>query len=213
VLNDGRFTGLLRDLSGRTDKDLAALVVDQLHAAGAGIRIALDASCGALPTTDARAAMVEAEHDGDDRRAALVTRLQESLTSPMDREDMFRLSRSIDDILDELRDFVRELDLFDTGPHEAYTRMLRLLEASVDHLVEAVELLPTAPRRAAERARQAKKPGVRGSYQNALADLLALPLTAHTVKVTLLLRCLDQAGANLAAAADALADGVMKRFQ
>ncbi|MGX6603315.1 hypothetical protein ACWKSP_14400 [Micromonosporaceae bacterium Da 78-11] len=60
-----------------------------------------------------------------------------------------------------MRDFVRELDLFDTGPHEAFT-MLSSLELGVDHLVDAVGLLPTTPRAAAERARQAKKPGVRG---------------------------------------------------
>jgi uncharacterized protein len=76
-----------------------------------------------------------------------------------------------------------------------------------------VALLATAPRAAAERALQAKKPGVRLSYQLALAELLAEPLTAETLKATLLLGRLDAAGASLAAAADALTDGVVKRFQ
>jgi uncharacterized protein len=213
VLSDGRIAGLLQDLSGRTDKVLAALVVAQLTAAAEGVRIALSATDGTATPAAARARMVEVEHDGDACRAALVARLRDSITSPIDREDLFRLSRSVDDVLDTLRDFVRELDLFDVVPKSTYTPLLHALAVSVDGLGEAVALLPTAPRDAVDRALQAKKPGVRGTYQLAVAGLLAEPLTAPTLKATLLLGRLDCAGIHLCAAADALADGVVKRFQ
>ena len=57
--------------------------------------------------------MTDIEQRGDRLRAELVWRLEGVLVAPIDREDLFRLSRSIDDVLDNLRDFVREWDLFD----------------------------------------------------------------------------------------------------
>ena len=44
--------------------------------------------------------------------ASSSTSLAGVLVTPVDREDLFRLSRSIDDVLDNLRDFVREWDLY-----------------------------------------------------------------------------------------------------
>ncbi|WP_166385952.1 DUF47 domain-containing protein [Catellatospora methionotrophica] len=212
-MSDGRLAGLLRDLSGRTDRVLVALVVEQLAATARGVRLAHAATSGDITAAQARTRMTVVEHDGDDRRAALVLRMQASITSPIDREDLFRLSRSVDDVLDALRDFVRELDLFDAAPQPSYSAILQALTTSVDHFTEAVHLLAAAPRQAAQQALQAKKPGVRLHYQLALAELLNQPLTAETLKATLLLGRLDAAGVSLAGAADALADGVVKRFQ
>ncbi len=214
---------LLRDLSGRNDRALIDLIIAQLAATSAGAGLALAVATDEIRPDDARARMAEIEHQGDDARAALVGRLLRSLTSPIDREDLFRFSRAIDDVLDTLRDFVRETDLLAAPPHPAYEAPLRALAAGVDRLTEAVRLLPRHPREAAEAALRAKKPGVRASYQLAMADLLgpsdgpcANPAQAGiqaTIKATLLLGRLDHAGAGLAAAVDALTDGVIKRFQ
>lgn len=208
-----RFSDLLRDLSGRGDHVFAGLIRDQLATAIDGARLAGELVSGELPAAEARRLVAEIEHTGDDRRALLVRRLRRSVSSPIDREDLFRLSRSIDDVLDAVRDFIREAALFRTGAEPFCVPVLAALIRGLVELGEAVLLLPAAPRAAAEHALLAKKQGLRTEYQHAVSALLDEPLTATTLKSTLLLGRLDTAGAHLASAADALADGVVKRFQ
>ncbi|HEY8472675.1 MAG TPA: DUF47 family protein [Natronosporangium sp.] len=203
----------MRDLTGRTDRALAGLVVEQLTATAAGLALARAAAAGELDIAEARQRMAEVEHQGDASRAALVQRLRRSLTSPIDREDLFRLSRSVDDVLDSLRDFVREFDLFAAEPAELYRPLLDALAAGLEHLTEAVRCLPTHSQDAVRSALAARKQGVRPQYQQAVAELFDRPFAVDTVKAALLLSRLDLAGNSLANAADALADGVMKRFQ
>ncbi|MEV4758456.1 DUF47 family protein [Micromonospora sp. NPDC049559] len=204
---------LLRDLTGRTDRTLADLVVAQVTTAASGADVARAVAGGAVDPKAARERMAEVEHEGDALRARLVAALRRSVSSPIDREDLFRLSRSVDDVLDALRDFVRETDLFAVPPQPVCGPVLEALAAGLDHLAEAVRLLPARPRLAADRALTAKKCGVRPAYQRAVCALLDRRLDADVIKATLLLGRLDVAGQQLAAAADALADGVVKRFQ
>ncbi|MEV1246646.1 DUF47 family protein [Nonomuraea sp. NPDC049750] len=204
---------LFRDLSGRTDRVLIEQIITQLDAAAAGVWLATASATGEIDPATARARMVEVEHEGDEARAALVGQMRRSLTSPIDREDLFRFSRAIDDVLDAVRDFVRELHLFAAPPDPSYASPLQALSAGIEQLTEAARLLPARPRAAAEAARGAKKPGVRVAYQLSLAEVLSAPLTRDTIKVTLLLTRLDAAGTSLAAAVDTLADGVIKRYQ
>ena len=213
TLMPARLADLLRDLSGRADQVLAGLILDQLTAASDGVRLAAELARGDVAPAVARGRIAEIEHQGDTGRLALVGRLRRTVSSPIDREDLFRLSRSIDDVLDTVRDFVREVDLFAVDNRSAYGPVLTALAAGLDELAVAVRLLSRAPRQAAEHALRAKKQGLRTRYQYAVSELLDQPLTADVVKATLLLGRLDAAGVHLATAADALADGVVKRFQ
>ncbi|MFI9593811.1 DUF47 domain-containing protein [Nonomuraea sp. NPDC052265] len=208
-----RLRHLFRELSGRNDQVLAGLILDQLSTAEDGVALASALADGELPPDIARSRISEIEHEGDTRRGLLVAQLHRSVSSPIDREDLFRLSRSVDDVLDAVRDFIREADLFALGDEDAFRPVLAALTRGVGELGDAVRLLPRAPRQAAERALHAKKQGLRTAYQHAVSALLARPLTAETLKTTLLLWRLDAAGMHLATAADALADGVVKRFQ
>ncbi|WP_326824230.1 DUF47 family protein [Streptosporangium sp. NBC_01639] len=208
-----RLSHLFRELSGRNDQVLAGLILDQLSAAADGVALASALANGELPPDIARSRIGEIEHEGDTRRGLLVAQLRRSVSSPIDREDLFRLSRSVDDVLDAVRDFIREADLFALGNEDAFRPVLAALTRGVGELGDAVRLLPRAPRQAAEHALHAKKQGLRTAYQYAVSALLARPLTADTLKATLLLCRLDTAGVHLATAADALADGVVKRFQ
>jgi len=208
-----RLGDLLRDLSGRGDELLVRLVADQIATAADGTRLAVALARGELAASDARQRAADIEHTGDEGRARLVQRLRRSVTSPVDREDLFRLSRSVDDVLDAVRDFIREADLFGLAALPACPPVLDALARGLAELAEAVLRLPRDPVAAAELALRAKKQGLRTEYQHALSRLLDQPLTSDVLKATLLLHRLDTAGTHLAAAADALADGVMKRFQ
>lgn len=56
--------------------------------------------------------MRDLDHAGDIARAWLITELATVLSTPVDVEDLFRISRSVDDVLNNLRDFVQECDLY-----------------------------------------------------------------------------------------------------
>jgi uncharacterized protein Yka (UPF0111/DUF47 family) len=206
-------TRLARDLTGRSTDDLIALLDTQLECTERGARLVAALAKGSMSSEDARESMRELEHDGDQARANLVTTLGRVLTTPIDAEDIFRLSRSIDDVLDNLRDFVREVDLYQP---EALDFALPLSES----LVEGLERLRPAlgelegPRGRARQATLATRKAagqVRRLYQTQLAELLNAPLDNETLKRRELLRRLDVVGLRLGEAADALADGALKR--
>jgi uncharacterized protein Yka (UPF0111/DUF47 family) len=141
--------------------------------------------------------------------------MEHSVVSPIDREDLFRLSRSIDDILDTLRDFVRQVDLFRLEEPARFadlvSPLLEELHRGLSALGGAVQLLVDDPGRVARAALAAKKTRLGKRYLEAMATALETGVGAETVKHVELLRQLDHAGRQLVAAADALADGVVKR--
>lgn len=206
-----RPTRLLRDLSGRTRVNLTSLLIDQVAAALAGARIAREAATSTIGSKAAREEMAQIEHRGDEARARLVTLLASSLVTPFDREDMFRVSRSIDDVLDNLRDFVRELDLFQTSDDR--------LAPVIDEIVAGLELLEavlqaaTDPTAIGSRLLAASKQcnEILRSYERQLMCLLDGAVTADMLRRRELLRRLDVVGLRLGEAVDALADAAVKR--
>src|SRR5690348_5943603 len=204
---------VIDDLLGRSDEHLVALVVDQIGTASEGALLARRMVVGELTPANARAQMATVEHVGDQQRAALVAALSASLTTPIDREDLFRMSRYVDDVLDELRDFVRESDLYDLPDQSTVAPVL-------DALVEGLETLSAALRLTVERKSAAAVTTIRSEesgnrvrqlYQLELAELFRKPLDVELMKRRELLRRIDVVGIRLGEAADALADGMMKR--
>jgi hypothetical protein len=204
---------LVDDLSGRSHHHALDALVAQLDAALDGVALAARMTGGELTPGAARAAMVDVEHRGDERRAALVAELSAALTTPIDREDLYRLSRSIDDVLDNLRDLVRETDLYEASPVvedlaalTAVTEGLELLRAAVGHLPGDAADVITATLAVGKRAGR-----VRQLYQAAIADLLRGEVTTTVLKRRELLRRLDVVGLRLGECADALSDAMQKR--
>lgn len=211
-----RFTGLRRiitDLLGRSDEHLVALVSDQITSATEGAKLARAMATGEVAPAEARAQMATVEHVGDQQRAALVAALSASLTTPIDREDLFRMSRFIDDVLDELRDFVRESDLYGLADQSSVAPILEALTEGLGALQEALRQIVQRSTRAGMTTLAAKKAGnrVRQLYQLELAELFRRPLDVELMKRRELLRRIDVVGIRLGEAADALADGIMKR--
>jgi uncharacterized protein len=202
-----------RNLTGGTDQVLIGHLVAQLDAALEGIAIARSLAGGELDTGEARATLGRVESRGDDARRELIAELSRTLAAPMDREDLFRLSRSTDDVLDNLRDLAREFDLYDIAREPLLVDALANVERGLLALREAVGCLVDAPELASLRAAEAKKTDVRSSYQHAMAALLAegQEVTTETLRRRELLRRVDVTGLRLAEAADALSDGAVKR--
>ncbi len=202
-------------LTGRADREVVGALLGQLEAAREGAKLTLE-MVGGLARAAAHQRMAAIEHRGDTERGRLVDVLSSAISTPIDREDLFRLSRSIDDVLDTLRDFVRESHLYRVGDQSRFAPILATVADGIDCLEAAVRALPGRPATVAESALNAKKAGgaVGRLYQYELADIFAgtPELTAETMKTRELVRRLEIAGLRIGEAADALADGTMKRW-
>ena len=204
---------LARDLTGRSANDLVELLGNQLGCTERGAQLVMSMADGSVSSDEAHLSMREVEHDGDEARAGLVATLGRVLTTPIDAEDMYRLSRSIDDVLDNLRDFVREVDLYRPERLGFALPLTQTLVEGVGCLRPALEQLDGPRSRARQAALATRKAAgqVRRLYRQQLAELLNGPLDNETLKHRELLRRLDVVGLRLGEAADALADGVLKR--
>lgn len=202
------------DLLGRRQRHLATELRGQLHAGRDAVAVALAAVRGELDPADARAQVDALETVGDEHRSALVATLATTFVLPIDREDLFRFSRTVDDVLDNLQDFCRELELY--GPDVASGRFVPLLAPVADGLEalgDAVDALEGGGEAVPDGYRRAKRAhnAVRAAYQHAIAELFDDEPTGTTLKQRELLRRLDVVSLRLGEAADALADGHLKR--
>ena len=158
--------------------------------------------------------MAEIEHQGDELRGRLVAKLAGVLVAPIDREDLFRLSRSVDDVLDNLRDFVRAWDLYKIEPTDEFLSLLEATESGVDDLRRAVQTITADPKETSQGALMCKKSAneVRRRYDEELGKLFSGAFTMDVFKVRELLRRLDVVGLRLNEAADVLSDAAVKRL-
>lgn len=80
----------------------------------------------------------ELEHDGDEKRRALLEALLEALVTPIDQEDVYELSERIDEVLDRAKDTVRTAQALRWTPDPSATEMGENVHASFVHLVDAI---------------------------------------------------------------------------
>lgn len=202
---------LARGISGAARDDLVDGLVGQLRATEEACAVALRLARGSVSAASAREEVAAVEHEGDAWRAHVVESLTRALTSYLDREDLFTYSRAVDDVLDNLRDFVREVDLYRVTPAPGWVSVLEEIRVGVRALRAATECLRRDVGRVSVAALAAKKAPVRTQYQLAMAELLAEPLSSATLRRREVLRRLDIVGLRLSEAADHLATAAIKR--
>lgn len=204
---------VIGELRGHSGRRFVELLVGQVEATLCGARLVERAARGELEWAAARVEMREIEHRGDSFRESLIVELGTAIITPIDREDLFRVSRSIDDVLDNLRDFVRQCDVFDIRDAEVVVPVVEKVVVAVTAIGEAITDIVDAPRRITRQATLAKKAGngIRRAYDDALAKLFAGELRMDVLKQREALRRLDIVGLRLGEAADALSDAAVKR--
>ncbi len=113
------------------------------------------------------------EKEADGVRSMLISDLNHSFITPFDREDLFNLSRAIDDILDYVRSTVSQLTIFQVKTTPYMFQMALLLKDASFEISQAVQRLQDYPDVAAEHAKKAKKleNEVEDVYRHALAEL------------------------------------------
>jgi uncharacterized protein len=207
------FIRMLNELRGRSARRFVELLVGHVEATQDGVRLVARAARGEMDWTQAREEMRAVEQRGDDLRASLGHDVALAIVTPIDREDLSRISRSIDEVLDNLRDFIRECDLFEIGAGSAVVPVIAEIDQALTALHEAISTIVDEPPQITPRAYAAEKAAnrVRRAYDYALAELFRGQLSMDVLKVREVLRRLDVVGLRLGAAADALADAAVKR--
>jgi predicted phosphate transport protein (TIGR00153 family) len=157
------------------------------------------------------------ENEADEVRRILIDELNHSFVTPFDREDIFALSRSIDDVIDYADSTVSEMVTLKVLPTPYMQRMATLLKDAAYELYQAVLRLQKHPNVAIDHAQRAKalENRVEGVYREALADLFSGPEDLHHVVEMLKLREVYRHLSNAAdrgdEAANIIADVVVKK--
>jgi len=156
------------------------------------------------------------EKEADEARRILIDELNRTFITPFDREDVFALSRAIDDVLDYAYSTMTEIIILKVEPTPFMVRMCSLLRDATLELMEAVERLQDHPGVTSEHATRAKalENRVEEVYREALADMFSeTDDVRHVVKMLKLrevYRHLSNAADRGDEAANVLADIVVK---
>jgi hypothetical protein len=97
---------------------------------------AFAAWAGGDPT--AELAVVRTEHRGDAAKRELLIALRAAFITPLEPEDLFALSRSINRILSSSREVVAEARVLDCEPDRGIEEMARLLGQAMRSIDEAI---------------------------------------------------------------------------
>ena len=157
------------------------------------------------------------EKEADEVRRILIDELNQTFVTPYDREDIFTLSRTIDDVLDYANSTVSEMEILNVQPTVYLQRIASLLKDAAYEIHEGVLRLKNNPRVAIDHAQRAKalENRVEAVYREALADLFngpeSLEHVVQMLKMREVYRHLSNAADRGDEAANVIADIVVKR--
>lgn len=159
----------------------------------------------------------QTEKEADEVRRILIEELMRTFVTPFDREDIFSLSREIDDIIDYANTTVDEMEILKVKPTLYMQRMASLLHDASVELHLAVQRLQdkhyTVANEHVQRAK-ALENRVESVYREALADLFRGPKDIKHVmtmlKVREIYRHLSNSADREDTAANVIADIIMK---
>jgi len=94
------------------------------------------------PIWDKAEEIKEVEHECDTLTHQIIQRLHRTFVPPLDREDIFGLARSLDDVMDAIDATAALVRLYQIGQVRPDARILsRIIKDSVDQLVTALQAL------------------------------------------------------------------------
>jgi hypothetical protein len=160
----------------------------------------------------------EIETQADEVRRILIDELNRTFVTPIDREDIFALSMTVDDILDYAYTTVEEMSLLHVRPNPYIERMVSLLTDAAREIHMGVERLEDHPNVANDHAVRAKalENRMESVYREAIAALFQMPHDIEQVVEMLKLREIYRHLSNAAdrgdAAANVIGDIVVKKM-
>jgi predicted phosphate transport protein (TIGR00153 family) len=142
------------------------------------------------PSNKNAQALRNVEKEADEIRRILVDELNRTFVTPLDREDIFALSRALDDVLDYMYSVVSEMDILDVEPNDHLQEMAQMVHDAAQELHLAMQRLEHHPGVAENHAIRAKQIDNRMEtlYATALAALFNDPKDIKHVVEMLKLR-------------------------
>jgi predicted phosphate transport protein (TIGR00153 family) len=162
--------------------------------------------------------VTEIEKEADEVRRILIDELNRTFVTPIDREDIFSLSLTVDDVLDYADTTVDEMYMLDVHPNPFIERMVSLLAQAAREIYNGILRLEDHPNVANDHAVRAKalENRVETVYREAIADLFQMPRDIDHVVEMLKLREIYRHLSNAAdrgdAAANVIGDIVVKKM-
>ncbi len=152
------------------------------------------------------------EREADELRRILVEELNQTFITPLDREDIYALSRAIDDVVDYANTTVDEMEIYEVKGDEHIKEMVNILRKAARELNDAVKILKDYPKIASEHAVKAKayENQMEKAYHLALANLFKGTDTVYMLKMREIYRHLSNAADRSDEAANLISSIVMK---
>ncbi len=170
------------------------------------------------PEKQQAARVYRLEKEADAIRRSLIDDLNRSFVTPIDREDLFALSRAIDDVLDYAYSTTNEMYVLGVKPTNDLCAMAELLHQCARELYLAIENLEHQPQVANTHSMRVKAIGNRMErlYTEALAHLFDAPTDLNDVvrmfKMREIYRHMFRAVTGAEQAANVLGDIVIKFY-
>jgi uncharacterized protein len=154
------------------------------------------------------------EQEADDIRRILVDELNQTFITPIDREDIFALSRAIDDVIDHAENTVKEMETFEVESNEFLVQMAELLENGAKELVSAMRHLKKNPNVAVEYAVRAKRieNKMNDVFLAALRQLFSGPDPRHMLMYREIYRHFNRSADRVDEAANVVSNIVVKTY-
>jgi predicted phosphate transport protein (TIGR00153 family) len=152
------------------------------------------------------------EREADSIRRTLIDELNKTFATPIDREDLFELSREIDDIIDYAKSTVDEMQLLEIKTSEHLVKMVGLLVKATLEIKDAVGRLKENPSIASEHALRAKKleNEIELVYRDAIKELFNGDDVICMLKTREIYRHLSNAGDRVDQVANVISGIVVK---
>lgn len=101
--------------------------------------------------------IITIETEADMARRILIDELNNTFITPIDREDLFDLSRNIDEIVDYVKTTVDEIRMFNVQPNKHMAKMIYIMVEMTQRIHLAVNNLEERPAISKEEAIKVKK--------------------------------------------------------
>lgn len=200
--------------TGRKRPDFVQLLVDQAALTERGLA-ALEFYAKSGDGAEA-ARVAQLERQEDELRRVLIDELNRTFVTPIDREDIFALSRAIDDMLDYGYSTIDEMTLLQVQTTPYVERLAHLLHEAAQEIFLAVSHLREHPNVANQHAVRAKnlENQVEAIYREAISDLFksiqAIPDVVNVLKLREVYRHLSNAADRGDEAANIVGDIIVK---
>ena len=164
------------------------------------------------PTTENGDFVKRKEQEADQIRYQLVDAINRTFITPIDREDLFRLSTAIDDLADYAWTTVKDLRIYDIPPDKNLASMVAILLQMADGLLVCVQNLESRHALVSSEANKVKKLEnvMNARFHESIAELFTSDDIKKILKYREIYSHMNHASDKGDACADMLQDIVVK---